>query len=75
MSDRNACSYAEHWLLLLEQGEGDLTVLPAAMNGMDAVWQSLLSWLDAQPRSFAHATELSALQTLKKQALPPRSRR
>jgi type VI secretion system protein VasG len=54
------------WLLLLEQGEGDLTVLPDAMNGMDAVWQSLLSWLDAQPRSVRTRPELSALQTLKK---------
>lgn len=43
----------EHWLLkLLEQGQGDLTVLARRYEwDMDAVWQSLLSWLDAQPRS------------------------
>lgn len=36
---------------------------------MDAVWQSLLSWLDAQPRSVRSRPELSAaLQSLLKQA-------
>ena len=61
----------EHWLLkLLEQGEGDLTVLSRRYEwDMDAVWQSLLSWLDAQPRSVRTRPELSAsLQTLLKQA-------
>ena len=61
----------EHWLLkLLEQGEGDLTVLARRYEwDMDAVWQSLLSWLDAQPRSVRTRPELSAsLQTLLKQA-------
>ncbi|MCY1700893.1 type VI secretion system ATPase TssH, partial [Lelliottia sp. SL45] len=61
----------EHWLLkLLEQGEGDLTVLARRYEwDMDAVWQSLLSWLDAQPRSVRSRPELSAsLQTLLKQA-------
>ena len=52
----------EHWLLkLLEQGEGDLTVLARRYEwDMDAVWQSLLSWLDAQPRSVRTRPELSA---------------
>ncbi|ALB63566.1 ClpB protein [Cronobacter condimenti 1330] len=61
----------EHWLLkLLEQGEGDLTVLARRYEwDMDTVWQSLLSWLDAQPRSVRTRPELSAsLQTLLKQA-------
>ncbi|ELY2496063.1 type VI secretion system ATPase TssH [Cronobacter muytjensii] len=61
----------EHWLLkLLEQGEGDLTVLARRYEwDMDAVWQPLLSWLDAQPRSVRTRPELSAsLQTLLKQA-------
>jgi type VI secretion system protein VasG len=61
----------EHWLLkLLEQGEGDLTVLARRYEwDMDAVWQSLLSWMDAQPRSVRTRPELSAsLQTLLKQA-------
>ncbi|WP_148242107.1 MULTISPECIES: type VI secretion system ATPase TssH [Enterobacteriaceae] len=61
----------EHWLLkLLEQGEGDLTVLARRYEwDMDAVWQSLLSWLDAQPRSVRTRPELSAsLQMLLKQA-------
>ncbi|WP_061709402.1 type VI secretion system ATPase TssH [Pseudenterobacter timonensis] len=61
----------EHWLLkLLEQGEGDLTVLARRYDwDMDAIWQSLLSWLDAQPRSVCTRPELStSLQTLLKQA-------
>lgn len=61
----------EHWLLkLLEQGQGDLTVLARRYEwDMDAVWQSLLSWLDAQPRSVRSRPELSAaLQSLLKQA-------
>ncbi|WP_300004098.1 Clp protease N-terminal domain-containing protein, partial [uncultured Cedecea sp.] len=37
----------EHWLLkLLEQGEGDLTVLARRYEwDMDALWQDLLGWL------------------------------
>lgn len=51
-------------------GEGDLTVLARRYEwDMDAVWQSLLSWLDAQPRSVRSRPELSAsLQTMLKQA-------
>lgn len=61
----------EHWLLkLLEQGEGDLTVLARRYEwDMDAVWQALLNWLDRQPRSVRSRPELSAsLQSLLKQA-------
>lgn len=51
----------EHWLLkLLEQGEGDLTVLARRYEwDMDALWQDLLSWLDKQPRSVRHRPQLS----------------
>ncbi|WP_394521512.1 hypothetical protein [Pantoea sp. SGAir0184] len=37
----------EHWLLkLLEQGEGDLTVLARRYEwDMDMLWQDLLAWL------------------------------
>lgn len=51
----------EHWLLkLLEQGEGDLTVLARRYEwDMDALWQDLLSWLDKQPRSVRHRPPLS----------------
>jgi len=43
----------EHWLLkLLEQGEGDITVLARRYEwDMDGIWQALLSWLDNVPRS------------------------
>ena len=43
----------EHWLLkLLEVGEGDITVLARRYEwDMDNLWQSLLSHLDALPRS------------------------
>ncbi|MFC0227692.1 type VI secretion system ATPase TssH [Serratia aquatilis] len=61
----------EHWLLkLLEQGEGDLTVLARRYEwDMDSVWQSLLNWLDTQPRSVRSRPELSAsLATLLTQA-------
>ncbi|TNV23014.1 type VI secretion system ATPase TssH [Buttiauxella sp. B2] len=61
----------EHWLLkLLEQGEGDLTVLARRYEwDMDAIWQALISWLDGQPRSVRSRPELSAsLQSLLKQA-------
>lgn len=57
----------EHWLLkLLEQGEGDLTVLARRYEwDMDGMWQSLLNWLDHQPRSVRGRPQVSAdLQTL-----------
>ncbi|MGY3001623.1 ATP-dependent Clp protease ATP-binding subunit ClpA [Ewingella americana] len=43
----------EHWLLkLLELGEGDITVLARRYEwDMDSLWQSLLTHLDALPRS------------------------
>ena len=51
----------EHWLLkLLEQGEGDLTVLARRYEwDMDALWQDLLGWLDNQPRSVRSRPQLS----------------
>ena len=61
----------EHWRLkLLEQGEGDLTVLARCYEwDMDSLWQDLLGWLDNQPRSVRHRPQLSdALQTLMQQA-------
>jgi type VI secretion system protein VasG len=61
----------EHWLLkLLEQGEGDLTVLARRYEwDMDGIWQDLLGWLDRQPRSVRHRPQLSDdIQTLMQQA-------
>ncbi|EQA1622884.1 type VI secretion system ATPase TssH [Enterobacter asburiae] len=61
----------EHWLLkLLEQGEGDLTVLARRYEwDMDAIWQDLLGWLDKQPRSIRHRPRLSdAIQSLLQEA-------
>ncbi|NLS53425.1 Clp protease N-terminal domain-containing protein, partial [Hafnia alvei] len=61
----------EHWLLkLLEQGEGDLTVLARRYEwDMDTIWQDLLGWLDRQPRSVRHRPQLSdSLQTLLQEA-------
>lgn len=61
----------EHWLLkLLEQGEGDLTVLARRYEwDMDALWQDLLGWLDNQPRSVRHRPQLSEnIQTLMQEA-------
>ncbi len=61
----------EHWLLkLLEQGEGDLTVLARRYEwDMDAIWQDLLGWLDKQPRSVRHRPRLSdAIQSLLQEA-------
>ncbi|MDH2067225.1 type VI secretion system ATPase TssH [Pantoea sp. GD03673] len=51
----------EHWLLkLLEQGEGDLTVLARRYEwDMDALWQALLSWLDNLPRSVRNRPQLA----------------
>lgn len=61
----------EHWLLkLLEQGEGDLTVLARRYEwDMDSMWQALLDWLDRLPRSVRRRPQLaSSLNTLLKQA-------
>ena len=61
----------EHWLLkLLEQGEGDLTVLARRYEwDMDALWQDLLGWLDNQPRSVRRRPQLSAdIQKLMQEA-------
>ena len=53
--------FPEHWLLkLLEQGEGDLSVLARRYEwDMDSIWQDLLGWLDKQPRSVRHRPQLS----------------
>nr|WP_024965261.1 type VI secretion system ATPase TssH [Pantoea sp. IMH] len=61
----------EHWLLkLLEQGEGDLTVLARRYEwDMDALWQDLIGWLDKQPRSVRSRPQLSAnIQKLMQEA-------
>ncbi|GAA3903987.1 type VI secretion system ATPase TssH [Gibbsiella dentisursi] len=61
----------EHWLLkLLEQGEGDLTVLARRYEwDMDAIWQDLLGWLDKLPRALRSRPQLSdSTQTLLQQA-------
>ncbi|MGO2441559.1 MAG: type VI secretion system ATPase TssH [Serratia proteamaculans] len=61
----------EHWLLkLLEQGEGDLTVLARRYEwDMDGMWQDLLGWLDNLPRSVRSRPQLADnLQALLKQA-------
>ncbi|WP_436883470.1 AAA family ATPase, partial [Enterobacter asburiae] len=54
--------HPEHWLLkLLEQGEGDLTVLARRYEwDMDTVWQDLLTYLDRLPRSMKSRPQLSA---------------
>ncbi len=51
----------EHWLLkLLEQGEGDLTVLARRYEwDMDAIWQDLLAHMDMLPRSVRIRPQLS----------------
>ena len=61
----------EHWLLkLLEQGEGDLTVLARRYEwDMDALWQDLLGWLNALPRSVRRRPQLAeSTQTLMQDA-------
>lgn len=61
----------EHWLLkLLEQGEGDLTVLARRYEwDMDALWQELLGWLDTLPRTVRSRPQLSdSIQTLMQEA-------
>ena len=61
----------EHWLLkLLEQGEGDLTVLARRYEwDMNSLWQELLGWLDKQHRSVRHRPQLSGnIRTLMQDA-------
>ncbi|UDQ79073.1 type VI secretion system ATPase TssH [Erwinia rhapontici] len=61
----------EHWLLkLLEQGEGDITVIARRYEwDMDSIWQDLLGWLDNLPRSVRTRPQLSeSLLSLIKQA-------
>ena len=61
----------EHWLLkLLEQGEGDLTVLARRYEwDMDALWQDLLAWLDNLPCSVRSRPQLSdSMQSLLQEA-------
>ena len=61
----------EHWLLkLLEQGEGDLTVLARRYEwDMDAIWQDLLSFLETLPRSVHGRPQLSgSTQSLMQEA-------
>ncbi|MCL4134680.1 UNVERIFIED_CONTAM: hypothetical protein GTU68_067192 [Idotea baltica] len=55
---------------MLEQGEGDLTVLARRYEwDLDGLWQALLAWVDAQPRSIKTQPRLSdSLQQLLKQA-------
>lgn len=51
----------EHWLLkLLEQGEGDITVIARRYEwDIDTLWQSLLAHLDTLPRSVRERPQLS----------------
>jgi type VI secretion system protein VasG len=51
----------EHWLLkLLEQGEGDLTLIARRCDwDMDALWQDLLEHLDTLPRSVQAKPQIS----------------
>ncbi|BET61286.1 type VI secretion system ATPase TssH [Yersinia pseudotuberculosis] len=61
----------EHWLLkLLEQGEGDITVIARRYEwDMDSLWQGLLAHLDTLPRTVQGKPQLSAaLQQLIKNA-------
>jgi type VI secretion system protein VasG len=61
----------EHWLLkLLEQGEGDLTVLARRYEwDMDTLWQAILEWLNQLPRSVRSKPQLSgSLQALMQEA-------
>ena len=69
----------EHWLLkLLEQGEGDLTVLARRYEwDMDALWQDLLDTaaararmsLDTVPESITHLNAQQTALALEEQAL------
>lgn len=61
----------EHWLLkLLEQGEGDITVIARRYEwDMDAIWQELLAYLEQLPRSVRSRPRLSTgIESLMKQA-------
>ncbi len=61
----------EHWLLkLLEQGEGDLTVLARRYEwDMDAIWQDLLVFMERLPRSVRSRPQLSeSIQVLMQNA-------
>lgn len=61
----------EHWLLkLLEQGEGDLTLIARRYEwDMDAIWRGLLDHLDTLPRSVQGKPQLcEKLQQLIKNA-------
>ncbi|WP_339427385.1 type VI secretion system ATPase TssH [Pseudomonas sp. RA_105y_Pfl1_P41] len=61
----------EHWLLkLLEQGEGDLTLIARRYEwDMDALWRGLLDHLDSLPRSVQAKPQLCGkLQQLIKNA-------
>ncbi|AMB86086.1 ClpV1 family T6SS ATPase [Pseudomonas agarici] len=61
----------EHWLLkLLEQGEGDLTLIARRYEwDTDAIWRGLLDHLDTLPRSVQDKPQLCAkLQQLIKSA-------
>ncbi|GLZ89297.1 ClpV1 family T6SS ATPase [Metapseudomonas resinovorans] len=51
----------EHWLLkLLEQGEGDLTLIARRYGwDLDGLWQGLLEHLDGLPRSVRDKPQLS----------------
>ncbi|ECI6680388.1 type VI secretion system ATPase TssH [Salmonella enterica subsp. enterica] len=56
----------EHWLLkLLEQGEGDITVISRRYEwDMDGIWQALLAHLDTLPRSVRERPQLSESLTM-----------
>jgi len=61
----------EHWLLkLLEQGEGDITVLARRYEwDMEGIWQALLAYLERLPRSVRHRPTLAkSLEQLLKKA-------
>lgn len=61
----------EHWLLkLLEQGEGDITVLARRYEwDMEGIWQALLAYLERLPHSVRHRPTLAeSLEQLLKQA-------
>jgi type VI secretion system protein VasG len=61
----------EHWVLkLLEQGEGDITVIARRYEwDMDSIWQDLLTFIEHLPRAVRSRPELSVgLENLLKQA-------
>lgn len=61
----------EHWLLkLLEQGNGDITVITRHYQlEMDEIWQGLLTYLDELPHTLqAKPTLSTALQAILKSA-------